>query len=302
VEVETGFSSSAFFLANPENLAAEIPPRLQRHLLPAQFPPFKDMKMKLEATTSWLGVRSPNKHVANKMRSVVLGALALTPNYRERHMFSMRHTFGGVCTVRDDVSVSFGTEHTPALMHNVVVTTNDHAWLSVVDEMLQSNERSLKRQRHALEYFYRSWRLKDSERFPILCMALDAIFGEANQATQAVIDGVRSTVGTHVDDERLRLLMKLRASVVHGGAPDVYDSSNYGRYYDRYDADPIRDLELVVALCLRRRIFGEVMVEHDDPNAALIEQLKAQKRLPDEPEERDILTAGSDASPASDSH
>lgn len=292
VEVKAGFSSSVFFLGAPSDLKKEVVPALQRYLLPDQFPPFMDMKMKVEAATAWLGVRSPNSHVADKMRSVILGALALTPNYNERHMFSMRHMYGGVCTAKDGVSVSFGAEHTPAMMHNIRVTAADHAWLSKVSDMLQSNDRAVRRQRHALEYFYRSWPLKDAERFPILCMALDALFGDANQATQAVIDGVRQTIGEHVEDARLRLLMQLRASVVHGGAPDVYDSSKYARYYDRYDADPIKDLELVVALCLQTLIFGGLLVEHDDPNAALIEQLKAQKRIPDEPEEHDILAAG----------
>jgi hypothetical protein len=108
------------------------------------------------------------------------------------------------------------------MMHNIRVTAADHAWLSKVLDMLQSNDRAVRIQRHALEYFYRSWPLKDAERFPILCMALDALFGDANQATQAVIDGVRQTIGEHVEDARLRLLMQLRASVVHGGAPDVY--------------------------------------------------------------------------------
>ncbi len=292
VQVEAAFSSSEFFLRPPAELADEFDPRIRRHVLGDQFPPFDEMKIKREPTAAWLGVRAPNLHVARKMRSVVLGALALTPNYGQRHMFSGRHMFGGTCTVKGGVSVSFGREHTPALMHDIRVTERDHPWLTRVSEMLSTTDRSVRRQRHALEYFYRSWPLTDSERFPVLCMALDAAFGDANQATQAVIDGVRNTIGSHVDDDRLRLLMKLRASVVHGGAPDVYDSSKYGQYYDRYDADPIRDLELVVVLCLKTLIFGDALIEHEDPNAALIAEMKAKRRIPDEPDELDILSAG----------
>lgn len=292
VQVKAGFTSPVFFLRPPTELVAEIEPRMQRYVLGDQFPPFDEMRMKLEPTAAWLGVRTPNRHVAQKMRTVILGALALTPNYRERHMFSGRHMFGGSCTVKNNVSVSFGREHTPAMMHDITVTERDHEWLSKLPDMLLSGDSAVKRQRHALQYFYRSWSLKDPERFPVLCMALDAIFGDVSQATQAVIDGVRNTIGSHVDDNRLRLLMKLRGSVVHGGAPDVYDSSKYGQYYDRYDADPIRDLELVVALCLKTLIFGDALVEHEDPQAGLIAEMKAKKRIPDGPDELDILTAG----------
>lgn len=290
VRVQSGFTSPTFFLRPPSELDQEIEPAMRRHLMPEHFPPFADMRMKQEPTGAWLGLRSPNRHVAQKMRAVVLGALSLTPNYRERHMFSGRPMFGGSCTIKDGVSVSSGREHTPAMMHDIVTTDDDHRWLARVSEMLVATDRAVRRQRHALEYFYRAWPLKDPDRFPVLCMALDAIFGDASEATQAVINGVRNTIGPHVDDERLRLLMKLRASVIHGGAPDVYDSSKYGRYYDRYDADPIRDLELVVALCLRTLIFGDNLREHEDPNAALIEELKAKKRIPADPQEADILT------------
>ncbi len=133
----------------------------------------------------------------------------------------------------------------------------------------------------ALEYFYRAWGLGPSERFPILCMTLDAIFGNANHASQAVMDGVRAVIGPSVSDSRLRILpVGLRNSVSHGGAPDVYDSRKYGPYFDDYEADPINDLELVIAACLRQHIFQGALAEHPDPNAEMIAEAQTRGNLP----------------------
>lgn len=87
-------------------------------------------------------------------------------------------------------------------------------------------------------------------------MALDALFSNAAQHTQAVADSVSSTMGTVYDVTRLKLLLKMRAAVIHGGAPDVYDASNYVKYYEAYEADPVDDMKRIAAQCLRQRVFG----------------------------------------------
>jgi hypothetical protein len=120
-------------------------------------------------------------------------------------------------------------------------------------------------------------------------MTLDALFGDASHATQAVIDSVRTVIGEHVSQPRLRLLMELRGSVIHGGAPDVYDSRKYARYYEEYGQDPIFDLELVVARCLRKHVFDDALVEHPEPDAHLIAEMQAKGRLPKQLEPNTIL-------------
>jgi hypothetical protein len=129
-------------------------------------------------------------------------------------MFSGRQMFGGRCTITDagGVTTSFGEPHTPAMMSDIVLGKQDTNWLSILATKLMSNERIIRREMRALEYFYRAWPLEPSERFPVLCMTLDAIFGDANHATQAVIDAVRSVIGPHVQDARLRHLMDPRIS------------------------------------------------------------------------------------------
>jgi hypothetical protein len=197
-------------------------------------------------------------------------------------MFSGRQMFGGRCTIAEDgrTTVSLGEPHTPALMHNIAIREQDATWLNVLASKLLSNEKVATRQIKALEYFYRAWPLDPAERFPILCMALDAIFGESHQATKSVINGIRSTLGPHVSEPRLRLLMDLRNSVLHGGAPDVYDSREYAKYYDQFGEDPIHDLELVTGRCLRSNVFGDTLKEHVDPNEEIIAQAQAAGRLP----------------------
>jgi hypothetical protein len=58
--------------------------------------------------------------------------------------------------------------------------------------------------------------------------------------------------------------LSLRATVVHGGAPDVHDSGKYHQYYATYDADPIVDVETIAAECFRAVIFDGLMQERPD--------------------------------------
>lgn len=280
VLVQTDFSSPPFFLRQPQTLLAEFKPEMHKWLVPECFPPLSDWKHRVERPTSWLGVRSPALQASQKMKAAILGAVALTPSLNYRHMFSMRRMFGGWCIVNGGSKMAFGTPATPPMMENIVITAADHPWLDVLAVKLASSSRADRRQLTALEYFYRAWPLGPSERFPVLCMALDAAFGEASQATQSIVDAIRGMFGDHVDPKRLRDLMEIRASVIHGGAPDVYDSRKYGKYYTTYSEDPIADLGLVVAECLRRRIFGDALTEHDDPYQDNIAMAQATGRMP----------------------
>ena len=107
--------------------------------------------------------------------------------------------------------------------------------------------------------------------------------------TKAIIGGVHSTLGSHIDETRLRLLLDIRASVIHGGSPDVYDSRKYRKYYQKYSCDPINDMDELVAESLRRRIFGTTLDLQDDPHAEIISKMKADGKLPASSDTRGIL-------------
>jgi hypothetical protein len=120
-------------------------------------------------------------------------------------------------------------------------------------------------------------------------MALDAIFSELGQATASVIAGIRSLLGSQINERRLQLLMKLRGSVIHGRAPDVYDSDEYTEYFDKYEVDPIHDLDLVLADCLRLKIFDGLLKVHSDPHAKIIAEAQAKGSLPKNLSRRTII-------------
>lgn len=174
-------------------------------------------------------------------------------------------------------------------MHDIVLTEADHGWLTIVSTLLGASDKQSRSQLRALEYFYRAWFLDPRERFPALCMSLDSLVGVSHGHTAEAVRYVKSAVDTAIDDNRLRLLMRVRGAVIHGAAPDVYDSEHYEKYYVDYETDPIRDLELIVAKCLRNAIFGTSLKYHADPNAKQRASLQTMRRLPVRLDEGGIL-------------
>ena len=98
IRVASEFNSDPFFLIAPSSLCedvlrAEIP---WRHGLNSDcFPPWPDWTGSTWQPGAWLGTRSPTISRSLRMRSAVLGALALLPHPRQRYLFSGRDMFGG---------------------------------------------------------------------------------------------------------------------------------------------------------------------------------------------------------------
>lgn len=274
VRVNQEFDCPEFFLVKPEGLTlGRLPPGyVAADLQVESFPPFRRWDGVRNSPASWLGVRAGTLEVAKRNGAAILGAVALLPHRLERYLFTGRKLFGGLSTFNGSLSMTSSDPHTPALSEDVVIGSADHAWLAVLAQKIVSPIKVDKRQMRALEYFYRAWVPDPTRRFPTLFGALDAIYGDAGRATQSVIDAVGPVMGPVYDYERLKLLLGLRASVIHGGAPNVYESSDYHRYYERYEEDATRDLEVIVARCLQAVIFGSAMQERPHTHAALIKQ------------------------------
>jgi hypothetical protein len=273
ITVETGFKSTPFFFASPGDLEGYLGPiHIRGSLIPDSFPPFSDWEYRRYTPTSWLGVRAPTLDAARQMRAAILGAAALVPHHMERYIFSGRELFGGYVTIANGWTLSSGDPHTPKLMTNLALSAEDHPWLEVLADKITSPRKVDRRQLRALEYYYRAWAPDPVKRFPTLFAAIDAIFGDAGAATQAIVDAVGPVMGPEYTSERVRLMLGLRASVIHGGAPNVYESSKYEAYYETYLTDPTRDLELIVARCLQSVIFPGSMVERSHTHAALIKE------------------------------
>lgn len=265
LEVVDPFDCPRFFLAAPAHMA-DIPlPSLRAgaRFAAEAFPPFARSDFARKPVGAWLGVRSHDPIVAKKIAAAILGALALTPIPRDRYMFSGRPMFGGTATIGDETSSTFGgVPHTPALMANIQLTATDRTWLAMLPAIVDAADRADRKKMRALEYFYRAWFLDPRERFPALCMALDSCVAVTSSHTAEAVCFAKAVIKTPIEERRLRLLMRIRGAVVHGAAPDVYDSENYEQYYIDYGADPIYDLELIVAKCLREFIFHGALAYH----------------------------------------
>lgn len=284
IRVEAKFECPRFFIASSSDLNVDHMPAGVRDadLNPTHFPPMARWDGIKRPTASWLGVRSPLLQVSTKAAAAILGAVALTPLPRERYMHSGRQMFGGRCTFAGGkYSLSVSDEpHTPPMMNDIVLTAADHSWLEQLAALLGDGDLHSRKRVKALEYFYRAWFLDPRERFPLLCMSLDSLVGVTHGHTKAAVKFVQDTVDATIEKPRLDLLMRVRGAVVHGAAPDVYDSENYEKYYLDYGTDPIRDIELVVAKCLRADIFGRNLTYHADPHAEIVAEMQAKGRLP----------------------
>lgn len=293
VKVENGFQSRHFAFIGPDGLAAALEVFGARHssLIPTQLPPFLHLQQSGEPTGNWLCISSPDSLIARKLACATLGALALTPIRRERYLQTGRSVHGGYCTVANGVvSYTAGTAPmTPRISSDIILTQADHTWLEILSTLFDHEEHAQRSHVRALEYFHRAWFDESRERFPTLCMALDSLVGAQTGHTKAAVDFVVSTLGEPVDQDRLRMLLKLRGAVVHGAAPDVYESQFYDAYYAQYLVDPICDLELVVARCLRQEIFQGKLHAHPDPHAEIITRAQESGRLPRDMRGRSIV-------------
>lgn len=274
IVVQADYDGTVFSLLRPASLThAWLDIHPSNPLSPHHFSCISPDRSR-EIVAAWLGVRAPNFEVAEKRKAAILGALALTLPRHERKMFSGRHNFGGRCTRSSTgFTESFGEPSVPSLMHDATIEGHDHPWLERLGEKLVSEDGTDVKQCRALEYFYRAWPLKPNESFSHIFMAMDSIFGDASRATQAIIDAVTKHGTNTLPYDRLRLLLSLRATVIHGGAPDVHDSGKYHQYYATYGADPIVDIEKIAAECFRAVIFDGLLQERPDRRKRYAPQL-----------------------------
>lgn len=265
-----------FFITHPSGLTPDLMESNARpsDLQPDMFPPFAGSQAPAKPVVSWLGIWAPNVETAARMRAAILGAIALLPHQIERYLFTMRTIVAGRCTLKGgSYSVSLGDPHTPALSEDLILTDADLEWLSGLAELMKSTRKVDRRKIRALEYQYRAWSPDPAKRFPSLVGAIDAVFGgDGAKATQAVINAVCPLMGAVYDETRIRMLLGLRGAVIHGGAPNVYESSSYRRYYEAYHVDAVRDLEVIVAKCLQKEIFGPRFPERPYTYAHIFEE------------------------------
>jgi hypothetical protein len=292
INVDANFTSPVFFLHGPSSLLTEFASDAHQWITPSTFPPLTETSAPPEIPQSWLGVRAAVEAEAVKIKAAVLGAAALTLTERYRYMFSGRAMFGGVCRITNGSGgFHFGDPHTPALMEDIRVRDCDRGWLQILATKLVSIDPVDRRQIRALEYFYRAWPLPSHERYPLHCIALDALFGEKNRSTPLIKEGAKSAIGPHLDTDRVGKLLEIRGAVIHGRAPDVFDAAEYAEYFESYETDPIWDVAALTAAVLRQVVFHGAILDQDEPHQEIIAEARAKGRIPAKRRARGILDA-----------
>lgn len=283
IRIENEYKGDIFSLLNPESLnSVKKPTDISRYgIEPHLFPPSRQMSNRFYPFNSWLCVTSPHLKEAKKNKAAILGALSLKYKYELRYQFNMVRHVGGYCSFGKDMTNVIGDPHTPSMSQDLIVTKSDLPTLNKLDLLLSTSDIEDKRKIKALEYLYRAWFLDESERYPFLFMCLESLYGDEEQATQSIINGVKSAVEINALDNRLRLLIKLRGSIVHGRAPEIYDSSKYAQYYKRYSICPSRDLGILVAACINSTVFNNSVIEQRDKHQEIIDKAKAEGKMND---------------------
>lgn len=178
----------------------------------------------------WLVVKAASVESAKRDRRVVLGALALAMDQQHRHGFTLREVARGFLRFPKPQSISTFTSgpHTPPIGSPITIENSDHKWLNKLPTILARSSKLAKRHGKALEYYYRAWFMDDSDRCFLLFMALDAIFGQDGSGFAAGMKaGIQETLKENIEENRLKALLRIRNTMLHGGAPDLFASSNY---------------------------------------------------------------------------
>ncbi len=274
LQIDASFRGESFFLVPPSELLKELPSWCDpRDLAAEKHPPFSRMaKTVWKDVSCWLGVRAPVDEIAFRTRDAILGSIALLPHPLLRYQFTIATVPAGYVSFSEAGIFHSGQPSTPSLSEMLSIGQSDHEWLHLLERKLASKDRRDRKAVLALQYFYRAWRRDPASRIAPLCGALEAVFSDREAATQAMVDAVGNFFDTSFDATRARRLAKLRAGVIHGGAPNIYEASVYQKYFTDYREDPVRDLEIVTARCLQRHIFAGALVERPHPYASLLKQ------------------------------
>lgn len=238
-----------------------------------------------EEVGGWLVVKGASVESAKRDRRIVLGALALAMDQQHRHGFTLREVVTGFLRFPTPHSISTSTSgpHTPPIGSPITIEDSDHKWLNKLPTILARSSTLTKRHGKALEYYYRAWFMDESDRCFLLFMALNAIFGQDGSTFAAGMKaGIADTLKENIEEKRLDALLRIRNSMLHGGAPDLFASSNYLEYAQKYSSDPSSDVQLLVAKCLRRHIFGDEFRCQDNPDAEIVHFARTQGLIPSE--------------------
>lgn len=242
-----------------------------------------------QTINAWIGCSAAFAENTQKTKRIVLGAMSLRLPRIERTQKIIATPANGF-VAHNPLGWNSSREHMPPIGYDVTVEEDDNWWLKKIDRLVEALDKPSRRLRKATEYFYLGWFLEPNERFAFNFMTLDALFGQGKGRTaEKLKDGISSTLGQKLDVGRFDDLADLRAQFLHGGSPDIYDSSKYESYIRRYKCDPIIDSEYLAASSLRRLVFGPDFKMQPNPYEALIQKQKNRGLIPIQPTSQTII-------------
>lgn len=237
----------------------------------------------------WIGCSANFSENAQKIKRIALSAISLRLPHIERTQKTLAKPATGF-VIHNPLGWSSSREHMPPISYDITITESDKSWLEKIDHLLKAVGKPSRRLRKALEYFYLGWFLEANERIAFNFMALDAVFGHGPEPTAVKLKtGISSTLKQDFDDNRFDDIINLRNQFLHGGSPDIYDSSLFDCYLRTYKCDPIVDIEYLTASCLRRLVFGTDFEMQPNPHEAEIQNLKDRGLIPTLPSQQIII-------------
>jgi hypothetical protein len=243
-------------------------------------------RMKISA---WIGCSAPFDDLTHKTKRVALGAIALRLSHVSRTQKTIAATPTGYLN-HNDLSWSSSIEHVPPIGDEILIGTAEHWWLAKINEILGSTEKTTRRLRKALEYQYYGWLRSENERVPFNLMALDAVFGQGKEPSGVKLKrGILDTLKLNLDEKRLDDIFLIRNQFILGGCPDIYDSSLYECYLEKYNCDPTVDIDYLTTSCLRRLTFGAKFEMQSMPHEETLNQLRSRGILPSAPEQLTLI-------------
>ncbi|SFO88564.1 hypothetical protein SAMN04488056_11519 [Cohaesibacter marisflavi] len=231
--------------------------------------------------SSWILVKSYNYSEANKIKRIILGAIALSMPRLQRTQTNLRKVISGHIEIVVEPTLYTGECHTPQVS-DILLKDSDQSWLEELNRLLVSNSKIDKRKRKSLEYYCRSWSMDDVTRCSFLFMALDALYGQGVSSNkEAFVSGVQSVAPKEIPEQRLKDIWDLRSQFLHGGAPDVFSATKYYDYCKRYKVDALLDVELIAEKCLRKDIFDGYEIEREDQFSTIFDEMRSQGIVPE---------------------
>ncbi len=239
---------------------------------PNLYPPTFDRNSILQKVevASWLGIKAqPEDH--DRLKRIVLGAISLNLHNRWRKTFTartdvisdvMRFDYG-VC------SQSFTQPLTPPIHTNIIISEKDCKWLKILDSKLLSQKSSDVQEMKALEWYHKSWFETDQlTEYGHLFATLSALFQDdrSEKLKKNILQELKIDSNNELEIRRLNLLYKIRNKLV--SHPDPVEAQDLNEYveYQRKFGDPIQNLRVITAMCLRSKIFGDTIVVDEDKN------------------------------------